>query len=256
MDITITIKVLMAVAAVLYLGSTGLIWAKKTTLGYVANIAGWVINLSVVIINFLHNGYVPFVSMYQVIVFLGLMFTLTAMYQRFVKKDTYTTPFFCLISGIVAIAPVAMDISVVWRFLPALQSHWFVPHVFAYMLSYSLCAVATVLGIVYYIDKKNRDVIEKGIISIVRVSIPFMTAGLFFGAIWANEVWSSFWSWDAKENWALVTWIFYALYLHIIRLPKWKKFANIFLFAGIIALFMAFLGVNIFGVAGSNHVYS
>ena len=42
----------------------------------------------------------------------------------------------------------------------------------------------------------------------------FLTLGILSGAVWANETWGSYWSWDPKETWALITWLIFAVYLH------------------------------------------
>jgi cytochrome c-type biogenesis protein CcsB len=54
---------------------------------------------------------------------------------------------------------------------------------------------------------------------ILGIGFPFLTIGILSGAVWANEAWGSYWSWDPKETWALLTWLVFAIYLHI-RLKK------------------------------------
>ncbi|MBR5296088.1 MAG: cytochrome c biogenesis protein CcsA, partial [Clostridia bacterium] len=63
---------------------------------------------------------------------------------------------------------------------------------------------------------------EKGVYNLVLTAFPFMTMAMFWGAIWANEVWGNFWSFDAKENWALMTWLMYTVYLHFRRQASLK----------------------------------
>ncbi|MFE6166954.1 c-type cytochrome biogenesis protein CcsB [Viridibacillus arvi] len=54
----------------------------------------------------------------------------------------------------------------------------------------------------------------------VLIGFPVFTLGaLIFAMIWAQEAWSRFWGWDPKEVWALITWLFYAAFLHL-RLSK------------------------------------
>ncbi len=248
-------KVILGCAAAGYLLSAVFFWCKKRIPSYIANGIAWVLNAFVVGVNWVNNGYVPFVSMYQVLTFLGLCFTLANIYMLAVHKDNWISPYFNLCSCVVMIGCLFMNATMIWHFVPALQSVWFVPHVFSYMLSYSLCAVASVLSIVWFFNKRNRENLDRGIYNLVMVAFPFMTAGMFMGAIWANEVWTEFWSWDPKENWALITWMLYAIYLHCRRHKSLKKFQYVFTILGIVALFMAFQGVNLFG-AGGEHSYS
>src|SRR5210317_1192467 len=49
---------------------------------------------------------------------------------------------------------------------------------------------------------------------IIGLGFPFLTIGIIAGGVWANEAWGSYWSWDPKETWALITWLVFATYLH------------------------------------------
>ena len=83
---------------------------------------------------------------------------------------------------------------------------------------------------------------------ILGIGFPLLTIGILSGAVWANEAWGSYWSWDPKETWALLTWFVFAIYLHT-RLNKgWegKKPALIASF-GFFVVWMCFLGVNLLG---------
>jgi cytochrome c-type biogenesis protein CcsB len=77
---------------------------------------------------------------------------------------------------------------------------------------------------------------------------PLLTIGLLSGAVWANEAWGSYWSWDPKETWALLTWLIFAIYLHTRFNKGWegKKPAYIASF-GFIIVWICFLGVNLLG---------
>ena len=57
---------------------------------------------------------------------------------------------------------------------------------------------------------------------LLRLAVFLLAAGIFLGAIWANVSWGSYWSWDPKETWSLITWIIYAIYLHLRFNKGWK----------------------------------
>lgn len=83
---------------------------------------------------------------------------------------------------------------------------------------------------------------------ILGIGFPLLTIGILSGAVWANEAWGSYWSWDPKETWALLTWLIFAIYLHT-RLSKgWegKKPAIIASF-GFVIVWVCYLGVNLIG---------
>merc|ERR1719183_193803 len=76
-----------------------------------------------------------------------------------------------------------------------------------------------------------------------------LTAGLISGAVWANEAWGSYWSWDPKETWALITWLFYAIYLHGRIYKDWSpKTTAAVSSSGFVIVWICYVGVNLFGV--------
>nr|ALO63339.1 heme attachment to plastid cytochrome c [Carteria sp. SAG 8-5] len=83
---------------------------------------------------------------------------------------------------------------------------------------------------------------------ILGLGFPFLTIGILSGAVWANEAWGSYWSWDPKETWALLTWLVFAIYLHTRISKGWegKKPAIIASF-GFIVVWACYLGVNLIG---------
>jgi cytochrome c-type biogenesis protein CcsB len=86
----------------------------------------------------------------------------------------------------------------------------------------------------------------------------FLTIGLISGAVWANEAWGSYWSWDPKETWALVTWLVYSVYLHTRISPKYDdQLSNSVCFFGFIVTWTCYAGVNLMGLGtGSLHSYT
>ncbi|MFA5196620.1 MAG: cytochrome c biogenesis protein CcsA, partial [Bacteroidales bacterium] len=106
--------------------------------------------------------------------------------------------------------------------MPALQSPWFIPHVVVYMVSYAFMAAAWIIGIAglnKLYRKKPTENILRIADNIVYVGFAFLTFGMLFGALWAKVAWGTYWSWDPKETWALLSWLFYLLYIHI-RIDK------------------------------------
>ena len=80
---------------------------------------------------------------------------------------------------------------------------------------------------------------------IIGLGFPFLTIGIISGAIWANEAWGSYWSWDPKETWALITWLIFASYLHSRIIKGWEgKKAAILGSIGFFVIWVCYLGVN------------
>jgi cytochrome c-type biogenesis protein CcsB len=82
----------------------------------------------------------------------------------------------------------------------------------------------------------------------IGLGFPLLTIGIIAGAVWANEAWGSYWSWDPKETWALITWLVFAAYLHARITKGWQGRRPAILAAtGFVAVWVCYLGVNILG---------
>nr|QXM17627.1 heme attachment to plastid cytochrome c [Chaetoceros pseudocurvisetus] len=83
---------------------------------------------------------------------------------------------------------------------------------------------------------------------IIGLGFPFLTIGIIAGGVWANEAWGSYWSWDPKETWALITWIVFATYLHSRITKGWEgKKTAILGGLGFFVIWICYLGVNFLG---------
>ena len=92
---------------------------------------------------------------------------------------------------------------------------------------------------------ENIDNISYRIISL---GFPFLTLGIIAGAVWANEAWGSYWSWDPKETWALITWLVFAAYLHTRIIKGWEgRGPAILASIGFFVVWICYLGVNFLG---------
>lgn len=82
----------------------------------------------------------------------------------------------------------------------------------------------------------------------IGLGFPLLTIGIISGAVWANEAWGTYWSWDPKETWALITWLIFAIYLHSRLHQSWKgKKPAIIASIGFILIWICYLGVNFLG---------
>ena len=82
----------------------------------------------------------------------------------------------------------------------------------------------------------------------IGIGFPFLTMGIISGAVWANEAWGSYWSWDPKETWALITWLIFASYLHARLTKGWRGKRAAFLGSfGFFIVWVCYLGVNFLG---------
>ena len=147
--------------------------------------------------------------------------------------------------------------------LPALRSHWSVIHITSCLLGYASLTLAFGAAIVYAIQERmlktkritvlqerlpSLDVADHLAYKMVSLGFPMLTLGIVTGALWAQSAWNSYWSWDPKETWSLITWLVYAAYLHVRIVSRWRgKWANRLLIAGFVCMIVTYFGVNLLG---------
>ena len=136
--------------------------------------------------------------------------------------------------------------------MPALRSAWFGVHIGSAVLAYAAFVIAGCVGARYLILSKKESDNQKALeqmdflsYRLVSFGLLFLTVVILSGAIWAEQAWSAFWTWDPKEVWALITWIIYAVYLHL-RLRGKKKGRQMawYLVIAVFVVFFTFAGVN------------
>ncbi len=142
--------------------------------------------------------------------------------------------------------------------IPALQSNWLIAHVMTCFVGYAAFAVACGIGVMYIIkdSSANKDEGLMGTFPPLRVldeinhktmvfGFIWLTAGIITGAIWANSAWGTYWSWDPKETWSLITWFFYAAILHARFTRGWQGTVVAWLaIGGFFNVLFTYYGVN------------
>lgn len=252
--------ILSIVCACFYFSAFGSCFTGKGKLKKISTVLwglGTAVNAVIVLSNWTVNGYMPFVSMYQVLTFLSLTYTLVFVYVRYRFKGEFMKPYFILFQSTIMIGVFFMGRTAsVWTFPPALQSPYFIPHVFSYMISYTLVAVAALMcAISYFLKGENKLRYEKAVYHLVITGFPFMVLGMLLGALWANACWGNFWSWDLKETWSLVTVMTLSVYLHLRRTAGFGKYAKVLVILAFVFEIITLFFVGMFD-GGSIHSYS
>ena len=205
-------------------------------------------------------GHAPLTNMYESVVFFA--WTIVILYLAIEWKfKTRTIGAFALPLAFLAMvygsfAPINKGIS---PLVPALQSNWLLAHVITCFVGYAAFAIAAALGIMYLIksyfgkDSGNGDgsllpslkVLDDIIHKSMIFGFIWLSAGIITGAIWANSAWGTYWSWDPKETWSLITWFVYAITLHAryTRGISGKTIAWLSLI-GLLAVVFTYYGVN------------
>ena len=144
--------------------------------------------------------------------------------------------------------------------MPVLASPLLSIHVCVLMLAYTLLAFIMLNGIAaIVVGRNNPEQVDTLYVVSKLMLYPalfLLTAGIFIGAIWANQSWGRYWGWDPKEVWALITMLIYAMPLHPSLFPRLQKpmAAHIFLVAAFLSVLITYFGVNF--LLGGMHSYA
>nr|WLD06121.1 heme attachment to plastid cytochrome c [Meringosphaera mediterranea]WLD06230.1 heme attachment to plastid cytochrome c [Meringosphaera mediterranea] len=216
------------------------------------------------------SGYFPLSNLYESLLFLDwcLLFLLLNIE---IKTNTrligaIILPIAFLISSFAClILPKPMQS--IAPLVPALQSNWLMMHVSMMMLSYATLILGSLLSILFLIINKNmKSPITLSFVNVdnkynlvlenidnwsyrtISLGFPLLTIGIIAGAVWANEAWGSYWSWDPKETWALITWLVFAAYIHARLSHGWSgQKAALLGSIGFVVVWVCYLGVNFLG---------
>ena len=252
------LRVLFFVSFLFYIISA--VWGKKifpvARICFILSFIFLTFNLSVRIYA---SGRAPFSNLYESLI----SFTWGLVLIYLFIEQIYRLHLLGLFASGIAFATIAYA-SVLPKqiepLLPALQSHWLIFHVLCFVFAYGAFAISFGCGIIYLILYKirggkeeelpgvlNLKSIESLTYKIVAFAFPFMTLGIITGAIWANKAWGSYWSWDPKETWSLITWLVYLAFLHARYHYKWKgTITAIIAITGFLVVIFTYLGVNFF----------
>jgi len=195
------------------------------------------------------SGRLPLANMYEFSVF--MVFVILLVY--FFIRRSFDNAVFDLAVGLMLTLLFAMLGSLpsdLRPLMPALQSRWLSAHVATAILAYSAFGIAFCLGIIYLMqgdgEEKALKLIDRKIYRLVVWGFALLTLVIITGAVWAEEVWGNWWSWDPKETWSLVTWVVYAAYLHARRTSEWRGRRSAWLVViGFIVVLFTLFGVSI-----------
>jgi cytochrome c-type biogenesis protein CcsB len=242
---------------------------------------------SLLILRWFDSGHFPLSNLYESLMFLTWTLTFFHLVlaqttpEAIVWLGSITSPT-AFLTNAFANFSLPIEMQHASALVPALKSNWLMMHVTIMILSYGALLFGSLLSIGFLIltfslSSKDYDqklaqetqsiTLMKGSNSIKQTSkilwaqnldnlsyrmlgigFPLLTIGILSGAVWANEAWGSYWSWDPKETWALLTWFVFAIYLHTRITKNWQgKKPAIIASLGFIMVWICYLGVNLLG---------
>jgi cytochrome c-type biogenesis protein CcsB len=247
---------LFVITSILYILSAfyylGFLFSKKPNrarTGSTLAVAGLAIHTAALIVRTIESGHAPFTNMYESLSFLSWASVLAYVIIDKKFKIPKIGPYIMLIViGLVALASSPLMPKEAKPLIPALQSYWLWLHVSVTLLGEAFFAVAFITSIMYLAAKEADKKAKWDSVSYrcVAVGFPLFTlGGLVFGMVWAYKAWGTYWSWDPKEVWSLITWIVFALYLHTRIVMGWKgKRSAVIAIIGFLAALFTYFGVN------------
>ena len=235
------------------------------------------------------SGHFPISNLYESLCFLAWGCTITQLIvERAWSSPLVPAAATPMALGCVAFASFALpdQLQQASPLVPALRSSWLVMHVSVIMLSYAALLVGSLLSVgVLFTDRQQSLELRSSSISsgafrqaalagepgvtlnlsssqfrvseqldslsyrTITVGFLLLSVGLVSGAVWANEAWGSWWSWDPKETWALICWLVYAAYLHTRLIRGWQgRKPAVVAACGLVVIAVCYIGVNLLGI--------
>jgi len=239
--LALAIKIITIIGLLAHTAGLGLRWYESYQVGY---------------------GHIPLANLYETLASMSwcTVLVLLLMEQKFknVTLGAFVFPIASIAMAFASLSPNVQD--EIEPLIPALQSNWLTYHVLTCFLSYAAFAVSFGASIAFLLKKRKGEVQEaseeEGTLPTVSlldeiiykanaVGFLLLGIGIITGAVWANYAWGSYWSWDPKETWSLITWFIYATFLHARLTRGWRGTRTAVLsIIGFCGVVFTFLGVN------------
>ncbi|MFN3534623.1 MAG: c-type cytochrome biogenesis protein CcsB [Desulfatiglandales bacterium] len=202
-------------------------------------------------------GHAPFSTLYESLIFYS--WSISSIYLL-LEWRTKSTSLGVLVTPLPFLALAYASFSKMNKgiqpLIPALKSNWLIAHVITCFVGYAAFAISFASCILYLLSKEeknltkslipSKDVLEEINYNMVVIGFVSLSLGIITGAIWANVAWGSYWSWDPKETWSLITWLVYASVLHARLTRGWRgKKLAILSIIGFCCVIFTYFGVNL-----------
>lgn len=229
-------------------------WASRALVG------GGAANGVALALRWIESGRAPLANLFETLSFWAWLIVIAylvieRLYQQRVL-GAFVAPLAFLAVGIASVMPKTMS-----PLVPVLQSIWLPIHVSVSFIAYTMFAVAFGAAVIYLLQEqqlKSRrphalyyrlpplHVMDGLSYRLSAAGFIFMSLALLTGAIWAEQAWGSYWSWEPKQTMALVTWLLYAAYFHARNIAGWRgRRASWLLVVGFGSALATFLGVSL-----------
>lgn len=213
------------------------------------------------------GGRVPLSNGYETMLLMALL--LMALSLLLCRRFSFCIPIGLMLSGFALLVSYLGQMSPqITHLMPVLHSPLLSVHVGVIMAAYALLAFMMLNGLFALIVilktnplnmNRNHEIVSRLTVLSRLMLFPavfLLAAGIFLGAVWANQSWGAYWSWDPKETWALITLMVYAVAFHRRSIAVFNKdwFFHLYMIAAFLTVLMTYFGVNYF--MGGMHSYA
>lgn len=240
---------LYLISSALYFAFAGTRKEKMASAAYTVLVVALLVHTVCIAVRGFNAGRLPLTNQYEFAT--AFAWGIALCFLIFVKKFNFEMLGVVIVPLVfLVIGYASMQSKDIHALMPALQSAWLGIHVSMAIIGYGGFGVAFGVAIMVLLkdrlskipDEKTLDLI---IYRAVALGMLFLTMCMITGAIWAKKAWGSYWSWDPKETWSLITWIIYAIFLHMrTRKGMSGKRLAVFAIVGFLCVIFTYIGVN------------
>ena len=251
-----TVMLIYFASMILYFAFIAVKRDRVARVAVILQAAGLTLHTVALVLRGIGAGHLPLTNQYEFatsfawgLCLVSLIFVIRF---KFPVLGAFAAPVTFLVIGY-----AAMQSRETHELMPALRSNWLGFLVSSAIISFGAFGVSFVLSIIFLMRDRikaggfmdhhipNREKLDLISYRSVSLGLLFLTFTIITGAIWAERAWGSYWSWDPKETWSLVTWFIYAIYLHLRIRRDWSgRAAAIFAVVGFICVLFTYVGVN------------
>ena len=206
-------------------------------------------------------GHAPLSNLYESLIFFAwtiiFLYMIIELRTKTRTLGAFVTPLAFLALAYASFSP-GMETHI-QPLIPALKSNWLIAHVITCFFGYAAFGLSLALSIMYLIKRLENDqstsiflkliprpdILDELNYQMVIIGFLMLTLGIITGAVWAHSAWGSYWTWDPKETWSLITWLIYASVIHSRMVRGWRgKRISVLCIIGFSCVLFTYFGVN------------
>ncbi len=244
------------------IGITELFKESKTTekIALLSSAIGFSIHTVSIVYRYLSAGHIPITNPHEATSFFAWCVVLIFFVIRYRYRIGLLASFIMPIVFLLMLTASLLS-RTIKPLSPILQSYWLGIHTLFAFLGNAAFALAFGIGFMYlvqehYVKKKHLGSLFDRLPSLqtlddinyrlISFGFPLLSLAIVTGALWAETAWGSYWNWDTRETWSLITWFIYAIILHSRLVAGWRgRRAAILSMIGFVTIIVAFFGVKL-----------